>query len=552
MDMKRKYSLLVLATGLSLTLNAQRAENHNSALSRNLETFNEIYKQLEMFYVDTLNADTVIGWGIRSMLRQVDPFTDYYPENNEEIRQMTTGKYAGIGSAIRFHKKENRAAISEPFENTPSLKVGLKAGDIIMSIDGKDVAGMPTEKVSQMLRGEAGTTFELCVKRYGEKDVIPFHITRQTIQMPCIPYFGMVHPDVGYINFTDFTENSGNELRQTFLELKKQGAKNLILDLRDNGGGALNEAVNVANLFLPKGKKVVYTKGKMKNTNREYFTANEPADTLIPIVVLVSGGTASSAEIVAGSLQDMDRAVILGTRTYGKGVVQMVQDLPYRGTLKITTSRYYIPSGRCIQAYDYRNLNADGSVGTVPDSLTHVFHTAGGREVRDGGGIKPDVEVLPDSLPTIIYDLMTSDQLFDYATRYMTAHPSIAPAGKFCLSDEEYNAFAEEIAASGFTYNRRSDDVLKLLKSIAQREGYMETAKNEFEALEAKFSNNVKADLMRSKDKIMKYVCNEIVLRYYYQKGSIQQMLTDDPCMERALDLLSKPEEYKRLLSTPN
>ena len=393
---------------LPLTATAQKNENPNSAISRNLEVFNDIYKQLDIFYVESLNADTVIGWAIRSMLQHVDPFTTYYPENDEELRQMATGKYAGIGSVIRFHRKEDRAVISEPYEGTPSQKAGIKAGDVIMSIDGKDIKGMPTDQVSSMLRGEAGTTFELRIKRPGEEKERSFTITRQTIQMPQVPYYGIVRPGVGYIYLTGFTDGASREVRQALKELKTQGAQSLILDLRDNPGGALNEAVEITNLFVAKGKKVVSTKGKMTNTNREYLTATEPVDSLMPLVVLVDGGSASSSEIVCGSLQDMDRAVVMGTRTYGKGLVQMIRDVPYRGDLKITTSRYYIPSGRCIQAYDYRHLNPDGSVGIVPDSLTNIFHTSGGREVRDGGGIKPDVEVRPDSLPTLIYDLVGS------------------------------------------------------------------------------------------------------------------------------------------------
>lgn len=533
---------------LPLTVAAQKNENANSAISRNLEVFNDIYKQLDVFYVDSLNADTVIGWAIRSMLQHVDPFTTYYPENDDELRQMATGKYAGIGSVIRFHRKENRAVISEPYEGTPSQKAGIKAGDVIMSVDGKDTKGMPTDEVSSMLRGEAGTTFELRVKRPGEEKERSFTITRQTIQMPQVPYFGIVRPGVGYIYLTGFTEGASREVRQALMELKAQGAKSLVLDLRDNPGGALNEAVEITNLFVPKGKRVVSTKGKMASTNREYLTATEPVDSLMPLVVLVDGGSASSSEIVCGSLQDMDRAVIMGTRTYGKGLVQMIRGVAYRGDLKITTSRYYIPSGRCIQAYDYRHLNPDGSVGVVPDSLTHVFYTAGGREVRDGGGIKPDVEVRPDSLPTLIYDLVGSEAFFDYATQYTRTHDTIAPPGEFRLSDADYEEFVNFIKESGFTYNRRSDEVLKLLRDVARREGYWDEASEAFSALEAKFSNDLSSDLNRFRSKIEPYVCDEIVHRYYYQRGGAQQQLTNDPCMDRAMELLSNLQEYNRIL----
>lgn len=544
-----KHSLMaLLALGISLTGTAQQGERPNSAISRNLEIFNDIYKQLDLFYVDSLDADTVIGWGIRAMLRQVDPFTDYYPEDDEELRQMATGKYAGIGSIVRFHKKEDRVVIAQPYEGSPSMKVGVRAGDVIQTIDGKDVKGMGTPQVSTMLRGEAGTTFELCVKRMGVEKPLTFHITRQTIQMPQVPYYGMVAPGIGYIYLTGFTDGACREVRQALLALKAQGATSLVLDLRNNPGGALNEAVDIVNLFVPKGRKVMFTKGKLSSVNRDYYTASEPVDTVMPLVVLADGGSASSSEIVCGSLQDMDRAVIVGARTYGKGLVQAIREVPYHGNLKLTTSRYYIPSGRCIQAYDYRHLNPDGSVGTVPDSLTHVFHTAHGREVRDGGGIKPDIEVRPDSLASIIYDLVESDAFFDFATLYASQHATIAPAGEFTMSDADYEQFVAYIAQSGFTYNRRSDEVLRLLKDVARREGYYETARAEFDALQARFSTDLEADLRRHRKDIEPYLCDEIVQRYYYEAGAVKQQLVGDASMKQALRLLQNTDEYRAVL----
>ena len=544
-----KHSLMaLLALGISLTGLAQQGERPNSAISRNLEIFNDIYKQLDLFYVDSLDADTVIGWGIRSMLRQVDPFTDYYPEDDEELRQMATGKYAGIGSIVRFHKKEDRVVIAQPYEGSPSMKAGVRAGDVIQTIDGKDVKGMGTPRVSTMLRGEAGTTFELCVKRMGVDEPLTFHITRQTIQMPQVPYYGMVSPGVGYIFLTGFTDGACREVRQALLALKAQGAVSLVLDLRDNPGGALNEAVDIVNLFVPKGRKVMFTKGKLSSVNRDYYTASEPVDTVMSLVVLADGGSASSSEIVCGSLQDMDRAVIVGARTYGKGLVQAIREVPYHGNLKLTTSRYYIPSGRCIQAYDYRHLNPDGSVGTVPDSLTRVFHTAHGREVRDGGGIKPDIEVRPDSLASIIYDLVEDDAFFDFATLYASQHPTIAPAGEFSLSDADYEQFVAYIAQSGFTYNRRSDEVLELLKNVARREGYYDVARAEFDALEARFSTDLEADLRRHRKDIEPYLCDEIVQRYYYEAGAVKQQLVGDACMKQALQLLADPQRLDSIL----
>lgn len=544
--MKSLIYTLLFAFLCVFGVSAQKQSGHNAAISRNLEILNDIYKQLDIFYVDTLDADTVIGWGIRSLLRQVDPFTDYYPQEDEELRQMTTGKYAGIGSAIRYHKKEGRCVITEPFENSPSQRVGLKAGDVIMRIDGKDVKGWGANQVTTLLRGEAGTTFELIVRRGGEEKT--FHITRQTIQTPDVPYYGMIENGIGYICLTGFTDGTCKDVRQALVDLKQQGADKMVLDLRGNPGGSVTEAVDIVNLFVPKGRKVVYTRGKMKYTEHDYYTAYEPIDTVMPVVVLIDGISASASEIVAGSLQDMDHAVVMGTRSYGKGLVQMVRDVAYDGHLKITTGRYYIPSGRCIQAYDYRHLNADGSAGTVPDSLARVFHTAGGREVRDGGGIKPDVEVRPDSLPTLIYDLVSSDEFFDWATDYCSKHEQIAPAGEIKLSDEEYNQFVQYITEAGFKYNRRSEELLKVLRDVAKREGYLEQAEQEFEALKAKFSPNLSTDLLRFRKEIEIYIGDELAHRYYFDRGGIKQQLSDDPCIERVKTLFSNAEEFNKIL----
>lgn len=539
--MKKTLSLISLMLAAVAAM-PQASDNHSFALSKNLEIFNDLYKQLDLFYVDSLNADTVLQWCIDGMLERVDPFTSYFPQDDDDLRQMATGKYAGIGSVVRFHKKENRVAISEPYPGSPSHKAGLKAGDVLLSIDKTDVEGISIDKVTDMLRGDAGTTFELKVKRLGRQKPLSFKITRETIKLPQVPYHGMLQSGVGYIALTGFSDGVASEVRQALLELKQQGAERLVLDLRGNPGGALNEAVNVAGLFIPKGTKVVYTKGKMANTNREYYTATEPIDSVMPLVVMVDGQSASAAEIVSGCLQDMDRAVVIGTRTFGKGLVQMIREVSYGGNLKITTSRYYIPSGRCIQAYDYRHLNPDGSVGTMPDSLARVFHTAKGREVRDGGGIKPDIEVKPDSLPTIIYDLVASDAFFDYATSYAQQHDTIAAPGQFCLTDAEYSQFVDFISASDFTYNRRTDSVLRWLGTVAKREGYYETISEEMEQIQQKLKTDLTADLIRFRRNVEPYVCDELIRRYYYQSGAVRQMLEDDPCLEQALTLLAEPE----------
>lgn len=544
----KRIRIILVACLCSLCAVAQKTENHIGSISRNLETFNEIYRQLDMLYMDSLSADTVIGWGINSMLNRVDPYTVYYPQDDDELMVMAQGKYAGMGAIIRFHKKEDRTVISEPYKGSPSDLAGLKSGDVILSVDDKDTKGLPVSNVSNMLRGEAGTTFKLKVQRPGESQPRTVTITRQTITIPHLPYYGMVREGIGYLYLTGFTETDAQQVRAAVMDMKGQGAKSLVLDLRSNPGGALDESVDIANLFLPKGTKVVYTKGKKSAANREYYTRLEPVDTIMPIVVMVDGGSASAAEILSGSLQDMDRAVIVGSRTYGKGIVQTIRELPYGGNLKITTSRYYIPSGRCIQAYDYRHLNPDGSAKSLPDSLTHLFHTKGGREVRDGGGIKPDAEVELDTLPTIIYDLAASDALFDYCTHYVQTHPTIAPAGEFSLTDAEYEEFVSFIKESGFTYNRRSDEVLKLLREVAQREGYLEGSKAEFDALEAKLTGDLDNDLRRFRKEIEPYIADDLVRRYYYEAGGCRQQLTNDKVFEKALEILSNQQEYKKIL----
>lgn len=546
---------IFLAAGLccmsAIPVSAQKDSNHNFEISKNLEIFNDIYKQLDMFYVDSLSADTVIEWGIDAMLRQVDPFTMYYPEEGmDELKEMTTGKYAGIGAVIRFYKKEDRVMVIEPQEDSPAIEAGVKGGDLILSIDGKDMKGKSTQEVSENLRGDAGTTFELTVKRAGVEHPLSFKITRRNIAMPPVPYYGMVSDGIGYIYFERFVDGCSRDVRRAVVDLKEQGAKALVIDMRGNPGGPLSEAVEVTNLFVPRGQKVVYTKGKLASVNSEHYTKKEPLDVDIPVAVLVDGSTASSAEIVSGAWQDWDRAVIVGERTYGKGLVQMIREVPYHGSLKVTTSRYYIPSGRCIQAYDYRHLNLDGSAKTLPDSLTKAFKTAGGREVRDGGGIKPDVVITPDSLPSIVYDIATSDVLLDYVNRYVQTHATIAPAGDFSLTDADYADFVKMVEESDFTYKRRTEEMMKLLERTARFEGCYEGAKPEFEALAAKMKGGVAADLELPKNKgeIKSVLESDIVARYYFRRGVVQQQLKADKDLKTALEILTDTERYESLL----
>ena len=539
--------ILAFVAGVCIPVTAQVVENHNSKVARNLEIFNEIYKALDLFYVDTLAADTVIRWAIDGMLMKVDPFTGYYPADDDDLRQMATGKYAGIGSIIRYHKKHDRVVIDEPYINTPSQDAGLKAGDIILTVDGKDIKGLMPTNVTDMLRGEAGTTLELRFQRPGEKEPRTVHITRRTIQLPAIPYYGIMDDGIGYINLNSFTSGCAREMRHALLQLMSQGAKALVLDIRDNVGGAINEAVDITNLFLPKGVKVVYTKGKQASMNHEYSTTTDPIAPDMPLVVLVNGMSASSSEIVSGALQDMDRAVIMGTRTFGKGLVQAIRDVPYRGELKITTGRYYIPSGRCIQAHEY---NHDGSSKIIPDSLRSTFYTKAGRPVTDGGGIQPDSVILNDTLPTMIYDLVQSDIFFDWATDFASRHPAIDAPGEFHLTDSVYDAFCKYVEEAKFTYNRRSDEVMQLLRRVADMEGYLEDAEAEMKALEAKFAPDIHKDLQRMRKHIMPYLESEIIIRYYHQQGSIRHAIPKDKVYRSAVNLLRDTNAYQTILKS--
>ncbi len=531
---------------------AQKEKNHDFVVAKNMDVFTSIYKNLDMMYVDTLDADEVIGNGINAMLRSLDPYTEYYPESEvKELKNMLTGKYAGIGSVVRYNYQLGYTVINEPYEGMPAQEAGLKKGDIILSINDSTMKGKEVSYVSDRLRGEPGTSFILKVKRPSTGKVMKVKLTRRTIQMPFLPYYGLLDGGIGYINFNSFTDQCAKDVRRAFIDLKKQGANKLVFDLRNNGGGSVSEAVSIVNMFLPKDKVVLTMKGKLQRANNEYKTTVEPIDTLMPIVVLVSGNTASAAEILSGSLQDYDRAIILGTRTYGKGLVQATMDLPYNGQMKLTTSKYYIPSGRCVQALNYKHAKG-GYVEHVPDSLTKVFYTAGGREVRDGGGVKPDVEVKPDSLPNIAYYLAgardSNELMLNYEVDYIAKHPTIAPAKDFALTDADYEEFKARVLKADFKYDRETEKYLKDLMKLARFEGYYDDAKPEFDALAKKLSHNVAKDLDYNKQYIKRLLENDIVAAYYYQGGAIRNSLRYDKQVKEAVRLLNTPEEYKKLL----
>lgn len=551
----RKLLIYIFAL-LSLPVAAQSDKDHNFTVAKNLEVFNAIYKNLDLLYVDKLPADTVIGNAVDAMLESLDPYTEYYPQaKGKDLKMLMTGKYAGVGALIRYSPKYKNVFIDEPYENMPAANAGLRKGDLILSIDDLSMEGKTTQFVSDHLRGDAGTTFMIKIRRPSTGKIMKLKITRGAIKMPAVPYYGLLDSGIGYINLNQFTEDCSKDFRRAFVEMKKNGMHKLIVDLRNNGGGLESEAVNIVNLFVPKDVTIVSNHGKVKRLDRDYKTTAEPIDTVIPIVVLVNNNTASSSEITAGALQDLDRAVIMGTRTYGKGLVQTTVDLPYNGKMKLTTHKYYIPSGRCIQAINYRH-DRGGSTEHVPDSLSKVFHTLHGREVRDGGGIKPDLEIAPDTASNIQTYLMSvidsTETVLDYIVSYVAKHPTIANPSAFELTDEDYEAFKQHVLKSGFKYDGVSEKILKELVKTAKFEGYYNDAKPEFDAIENKLKHNVAKDLDYNRDRIMQALASTIVSIYYYQRGTIEYTLKHDKQIKAAQKLLDNPAKYKEILTSPN
>ena len=552
--MKRYIFALTMLLTASLSVQAQKKSDHNFEVGKHLDIMNHVYKNLDLLYVDTINPKDVIGTGINAMLRSLDPYTEYYAQDEtKNLRMMLTGKYAGIGALIRKHQKLNRIVIDEPYANMPAAEAGLKKGDIILSIDDEMMTDKEVGYVSDHLRGEPGTSFLLKIMRPSTGKMMSFKITRRNIKLPEMPYYGMREGNIGYINLNQFTEGCAKELRRAFVDLKKQGATSLILDLRSNGGGSEQEAVDILNLWLPKGITVVENKGKIKQACKEYKTRVEPVDTLMPLVVMVNGETASASEITSGALQDLDRGIIIGTRTYGKGLVQIPIDLPYNTNMKVTTSKYYIPSGRCIQAINYKK-GSGGYREHIPDSLTKVFYTRNGREVRDGGGIKPDLEVKADTIPNIAFYLSASGQdstevMFDYVVDYIAKHPTIAPAKEFHLADADWQAFKARVVESGFAYDPVSKKQFAELVKTAKFEGYYEDAKQTFDELEKQLNHNVAFDLDKHEKVLRQLVEQEIISAYYYQAGTIEAGLNYDKQLKAAENLLKSPEEYQKLLA---
>ena len=541
--------ILTLALALVISFGFISLKDKEFDIVRNFDIFYSLFRELNFFYVDDTKPDKLIESAIEGMLTSLDPYTSFIPEKDmEDYKFMTTGEYGGIGAIIR--RGGDYAMVLEPYENFPAQVAGLKAGDTILSIDGVSTKGKDIATVSELLKGTPNTAIKVKLKRIGTRDVMEKTFTRKKITIPNVPFYDLVEDRVGYIRLSGFTRDAGRETRDALEQLKERGATSIILDLRGNPGGLLIESVNVSNLFIGKDQEIVSTKGKVKQWDNIYKTALPPVDTAIPLVVLVNRGSASASEIVAGALQDLDRAIIIGQRTFGKGLVQTTRPLSYNAQLKVTTAKYYIPSGRCIQAVDYANRNEDGSVGYIPDSLIREFSTRNGRKVFDGGGIVPDFTMTQDQLSNITISLFTKNLIFDYATLFAANHKEFGMVSDLKVSAAEYKKFLDYISDKSYDYTTSSDDQLDELVKIARREKYYEGAEKEFEALKSKLAHDKSKDLQTFKNEIQLLLYEEIASRYFYQKGRIQASLDDDPELARAVEVLSDPQLYTSVLKS--
>jgi carboxyl-terminal processing protease len=541
---KSTAAILAVVAGGAVTI---AAGDNYFEVGKNLEIFNELYKDLNIYYVDEISPGDLITTGIDAMLESLDPYTQYIAESDlEDYRIMTTGQYGGIGAVIR--RKGDGVMVTEPYEGYPAMKAGIEAGDRILEVDGHDTKGLDTEEVSKLLKGQAGSKVEVVTSRNGAAPVT-HELGREEIKIPDVPFKGMIDPanKVGYIKLNSFTETASQEVRNAFKELKDQGAQKMVLDLRGNGGGLLREAINIVNLWVPKGQTVVETKGKIAEWDKTYKTLSEPMDLNMPLVVVVDTGSASASEIVTGALQDLDRAVIVGNRTYGKGLVQQTRDLFYNSKLKVTVAKYYIPSGRCIQKIDYAHHDSTGNAVIKADSTIRAFKTAHGRPVYDGRGILPDIEVKKEMLPKIVGGLYNADLFFDFANQYRWTHDSIAPPERFTVTDDIYQQFLAFVKDTHFEYHTESLDDLDRLVADAKEERYYEHAQEAIDALRAELSPDRAEEFRRFRSDIEEVLKSELVGRYYYQTGRAKALLGSDPAVKEALTVLNGPA-YKEVL----
>lgn len=546
---KIKGFFIGIVIGLSVAFSFGFADNY-FALSKNLDIFSTLFKELNTYYVDDTEPGQLMKTAIDEMLLSLDPYTNYIPESKiEDFKFMTTGQYGGIGSLI--HQKDGQTYISEPYEGFPAYNGGLKAGDKILEIDGKSIEGKTTEEISNILKGQAGTTLKVKIKRPGKEKPLMKSLKRENIKIDDVPYYGMLNEEVGYIKLSSFTQTASENFIKAFQDLKEnQGMEKLVFDLRGNGGGLLIQAVEIVNTIIPKGKIVVETRGKRKEWDATYKTTKAPLDTEMPVVILVDERSASASEIVAGTLQDYDRAVVVGKQTFGKGLVQQTVPLSYNAQLKVTVAKYYIPSGRCIQKIDYSNRNESGIAQQVPDSMIHSFKTlVNQREVFDGKGIKPDIKTEDQKLSPLSSTLMRQYLVFDYATKYQLEHDSINSPAEFDFSDAQYESFKTFLENKEYDYETQSEKLLEKLQKVAEKERYFDRAKTEYAALRAKLSGDKDADLEKFQEEVSEILENEIVSRYYYQKGRIEQSLSKDPDIQEAIEVLNEPKTYNEILA---
>lgn len=518
-------------------------------ISKNLDIFATLFREVNLYYVDEVKPGDLMKTGIDAMLESLDPYTNFIPEEDiEDARFMTTGQYGGIGALIRM--KDDYIVVAEPYENAPAAKAGLMAGDVILEVEGKSTKGKTTGDVVKILKGQPNTPVKLLVRRPGEEKPIEMQLMREEIKVKNVPYFGMVNDKIGMIKLTGFTEDAGREVRDALTKLKENPAlEGVILDLRGNPGGLLREAINIVNIFVEKGLDIVSTKGKVKEWDKTYKSLNAPVDLSIPVAVLINRGSASASEIVSGSLQDFDRAVIIGQRSFGKGLVQTSRPLSYNTQIKITTSKYYIPSGRCIQAKDYSNRNEDGSVGTVPDSLIREFKTKNGRKVYDGGGVNPDVGIEPREYAPISRALVNESIIFDFATAFRRKNPQIASAKDFKITPAIFEEFVQFASAKDIKYETESEELLAKLKEVSEKEKYFSSFEKEYNQLRDKMMHDKKADIEKSKEEISELLADEIVMRYHYQRGQIENSFQYDPEVKRAVEILNNKSFYGDVLS---
>jgi len=549
---KTKKAVIVVVGILAFAISfySFKQDDKNFQIAKNLDIYYTLFRELNLFYVDDIDPTKLVKTSVDKMLESLDPYTNFIPEDDmEDFRFMTTGDYAGIGALIS--KQKGKILIAEPYEGFPAQKSGLKAGDVLLEVAGKSTEKLSTEDVSALLKGPANKPVVVKIQRYGQKKTMDIEIMREKIQIDPVPYYGMLDKETGYIRLSNFYENCTERVKMALIELKeKNGAKTLVLDLRGNPGGLLIEAVRIANLFIPKGQEIVSTRGKVKQWDKVYTATENPIDTIMPIAVLVNRGSASASEIVAGAIQDLDRGMIIGTRTFGKGLVQTTRDLSYNSKLKITTAKYYIPSGRCIQALDYSHRNEDGSVGIVPDSLISKFKTKKGRIVFDGGGVAPDLTVEDETLSNLSANLVTGSIIFDFATYYNSKTEKISTPEEFRITPEIYSDFIQFVKGQDFKYESKTETELDNLLEVAKREKYYDISKDEFDKLKLKLGHNLDLDMEHFKKEISELLTDEIVSRYYYQKGAIKAALRDDLDVEKALEVLHKPDGYAAIFDS--